>query len=90
MAITQRPITEAALTEPAADDPLWKTTDSWFIFGSEDHNIPAGAHRIMAERASARRTVEIPGASHAVGVSHAAETATLILDAARSPRPVEA
>jgi hypothetical protein len=32
-------------------------------------NIPEGAHRIMAERASAKHIVEIAGASHVVGVS---------------------
>jgi pimeloyl-ACP methyl ester carboxylesterase len=90
MAVTQRPVSEAALTDPSGPDPLWKTTDTWFIFGDEDHNIPVGAHRIMAERAGARRTLEIAGASHAVGVSRAAETATLILEAARSRSPVEA
>jgi len=90
MAVTQRPITEAALTGPAADNPLWETTDSWFIFGSKDHNIPAGAHRIMAERAGAKHIVEIAGASHAVGVSRAAETAKVILEAAHSRSPVEA
>jgi pimeloyl-ACP methyl ester carboxylesterase len=89
MAVTQRPITEAALNELAADHPLWKATASWFIFGSDDHNIPAGSHRIMAERAHAAQTVEISGASHAVGVSHPMETATLILDAARSPSPLK-
>jgi pimeloyl-ACP methyl ester carboxylesterase len=36
----------------------------------------------MAERADARRVVEIPGASHAAGVSHPQETAELILEAA--------
>ena len=70
MAVTQRPVTEAALIEPAGDRPLWRTTPSWFIFGGADRNIPAGAHRVMAERAGARRTVEIAGASHVVGVSH--------------------
>jgi hypothetical protein len=38
----------------------------------------------MAERANPKSTQEIPGASHAVGVSHAAETAKMILEAARS------
>ena len=36
----------------------------------------------MAERASARRTIEIPGASHAITVSRPAETAQLIVEAA--------
>ena len=35
----------------------------------------------MAERAGARRTVEIPGASHVVGVSHPEEVASTVLDA---------
>ena len=86
MAITQRPITEAALFEPSGGHPLWRSVPSWFIFGELDHNIPAGAHRIMAERADAKRTVEVPGASHVVGVSHAAETAQLILGATGIPR----
>jgi pimeloyl-ACP methyl ester carboxylesterase len=84
MAVAQRPVTEAALSEPSGDDPLWKQVPSWFIFGAEDRNIPVGAHQIMAERASARGTLEIPGASHVVGVSHADETAEMILEAARS------
>jgi pimeloyl-ACP methyl ester carboxylesterase len=82
MAITQRPIAEAALFEPSGDRPLWRSVPSWFVFGELDHNIPAGAHRIMAERAGAKRTIEIAGASHVVGVSHPRDTAQLILEAA--------
>ena len=84
MGVTQRPITEAALTGPSGDAPLWKHVPSWFIFGDQDRNIPVGAHRIMAERAGSKRTVEIPGASHVVGVSHPGETAEIIFEAARS------
>ena len=36
----------------------------------------------MAERARARHTIEIPGASHAVAVAHPGTTAHLILEAA--------
>ena len=82
MAVTQRPVTQEALFEPSGSASLWRTVPSWFLFGELDHNIPAGAHRIMAERAGARRTVEIPGASHVVGVSHPEETAALVLEAA--------
>ncbi len=81
MAVTQRPVTEAALSEPSGDRPLWRTVPSWFVFGELDRNIPAGAHRIMAERAGARRTVEIAGASHVVGITHAQGTAEMILEA---------
>src|SRR5205085_12329932 len=84
MAVTQRPITEAALFEPSGDHPLWRSVPSWFIFGDLDHNIPVGAHRIMAERAGARRTLEIAGASHGVGVSHPGETAQLVLETAHA------
>jgi len=90
MAVTQRPVAQAALFEPSGDAPLWRTVPSWFVFGELDHNIPAGAHRIMAERAGSRRTVEITGASHVVGMSHPAETVQIILEAATAAAPVGA
>ncbi len=90
MAVAQRPVTEAALFEPSGDTPLWRTVPSWFLFGELDRNIPAGAHRIMAERAGSRRTVEIAGASHVVGMSHPTETAQIILEAASAAAPVSA
>ena len=36
----------------------------------------------MAKRAGAHRTIEVPGASHAITVSHPDATAHLILEAA--------
>ncbi len=81
MAVTQRPVTQEALFEPSGDQALWRSVPSWFVFGELDRNIPAGAHRIMAERAGARRTVEIPGASHVVGISHPDEVAGMVRDA---------
>jgi hypothetical protein len=56
MAVTQRPILESALNE-LSGEPAWKTIPSWFLFGTEDKNIPAAAQRFMAERAGSRRTV---------------------------------
>lgn len=88
LAVTQRPIAEAALSEELVGEPLWKTVPSWFVYGDLDLNIPAGAHRIMAERAGAVRTVEIPGASHVVGVSHPGPTADLVTEAARASQRV--
>ena len=58
---------------------------SWFLIGEEDRNIPAVLQRFMAERAGARRTLEIPGASHAVAVSQPRRRAELILEAAALP-----
>jgi pimeloyl-ACP methyl ester carboxylesterase len=81
MAAGQRPCTELALNE-ASGAPAWKNIPSWFIFGELDKNIPAAAHRFMAERAGARATIELKGASHAIGVSYADSVAEMILRAA--------
>jgi pimeloyl-ACP methyl ester carboxylesterase len=82
MAVTQRPATQEALTEPSAENPLWKTVPSWFQIGELDLIIPPALQHYMAERAGAQRTVEIPGASHVSLVSHPEATAHLILEAA--------
>ena len=84
MATTQRPGTQEGLVEPSGERPLWRELPSWFLTGEEDHIIPPALQRHMAERAGARRTIEIPGASHAALVSHPDETARLILEAAAS------
>jgi pimeloyl-ACP methyl ester carboxylesterase len=81
MAATQRPILASAF-DGAAVDPLWRSVPSWFMFGELDRNIPVAVHRFMAERAGARRTVEIAGASHVAGMSHPQELVDLILEAA--------
>lgn len=81
MAATQRPVTELDLNDHAGE-PAWKRIPSWFIFGDADRNIPVEAHRFMAERAGARRTVEVEGASHVVGMSHPDALTALIIEAA--------
>src|SRR5918992_129321 len=81
MAATQRPVTQEALVELSGDHSLWKQVPSWFILGEEDRNIPKALEHYMAERAGARRTIEIPGASHAVPVAPPGTTAGLILEA---------
>jgi pimeloyl-ACP methyl ester carboxylesterase len=85
MAATQRPATQEALTEPSGERPLWREVPSRFLIGAEDRNIPAALQRFMAERAGARNTIEIPGASHAISVSQPKVTADLILEAAAVP-----
>lgn len=81
MAVTQRPIAEAALGE-ASGEPAWRGVPSWFIFGTADKNIPAEALRFMADRAGSKKTVAIEGASHVVMVSHPQAVAQLIMKAA--------
>jgi pimeloyl-ACP methyl ester carboxylesterase len=84
MAATQRPVAQTALEEPAGDRPLWEKIPSSFVFGDSDLSIPPAALRWMAERADARQTVELAGASHALSVSRPSETAEVLLQ----PRPV--
>ncbi|WP_409316740.1 alpha/beta fold hydrolase [Pseudomonas sp. KCJK9016] len=81
MAATQRPVTEAALNE-AASEPAWKTIPSWFVYGDKDKNIPPQAMAFMAERAHAKKTVVVRGASHVVMVSNPKAVASLIETAA--------
>jgi pimeloyl-ACP methyl ester carboxylesterase len=82
MEATQRPGTQEGLVEPSGEHPLWKRVPSWFLIGEDDHIIPAALQRYMAERAGARRTVEIPGASHVALIAHPEATAQMILEAA--------
>lgn len=81
MAATQRPVTEAALTE-GASAPAWKTLPSWVLVATEDRNIPAEVQSFMAERAKA--TVVTVSASHAVSVSRPGDVARLINEAAQA------
>jgi pimeloyl-ACP methyl ester carboxylesterase len=82
MAATQRPVTQAALTEPLpAETPAWKTIPSWCVFSDQDLNIPVAEHRAGAERANARVAREVPGGSHALSVSQPLAVAETILDA---------
>ena len=88
MAVTQRPVLEAALNE-AVTAAAWKRIPSWFLFGELDKNIPVALHRFMAERAGSRRTVELKGGSHSVGIPEAGQVVELIREAASSGRAQE-
>jgi pimeloyl-ACP methyl ester carboxylesterase len=82
-AATQRPFNSVALTE-ASGEPAWKTIPSWFISPELDRAIPLETFRFMAERANARESIEIAGASHALPVSQPQAVADVILRAAAS------
>ncbi|MFJ8622128.1 alpha/beta fold hydrolase [Kitasatospora sp. NPDC093550] len=81
MAAKQRPIAQAALTEPATG-AAWQTTPSWSVVTTQDLNIPAAVQRFMSERAHAH-TTEV-AASHSVAVSHPRLVADVIEQAARA------
>lgn len=80
-AAAQRPITDIAFGE-AATAPAWKTIPAWFVYGDHDTAIPPKLHAWMAERAHAKETVVVKGASHVVMISHPASVAKVIEDAA--------
>jgi pimeloyl-ACP methyl ester carboxylesterase len=81
MAAGQRPVTEAALNEPATE-PAWKSIPSWHIYGDQDRNIPPRAMEFMAQRAKSRQTEVVRGASHVVMVSNPKAVAAMIERAA--------
>ncbi|MGC5287647.1 alpha/beta fold hydrolase [Micromonospora sp. DT231] len=83
MARTQRPITEKALGDGLTGDPAWRSLPSWFVFGDADNNIPAAAHRFMAERAQPRGQREVAGGSHAMVVARPSEVTETIIEAVR-------
>ena len=82
MAATQRPVTLAALSEALpTETPAWSQHPSWFVIGDQDLNIPAELQRFEAERAGAKGTTEVAGASHAVSVSAPDPIVATVLDA---------
>jgi pimeloyl-ACP methyl ester carboxylesterase len=82
MGATQRPATEAALSAPLPTDlPAWREVPSWFVFGDQDLVIPVALHRFMAERAGAKASRELAGASHALSVSEPETVTATILEA---------
>lgn len=85
MAATQRPVTQAALSEALPTPrPAWKDIPSWHVFGDQDLNIPVAVHRAGAARSASRGTHEIAGASHAVAVSQPEAVAATIAEAGRA------
>lgn len=85
MAATQRPVAQAALQE-ASGEAAWKRLPSYMIYGSADRNIPPAVMEFMAQRAHARKAIAIPGASHAVMVSHPDQVSELIEFAAQDSK----
>ena len=86
MGATQRPVTETALSDGLPTDaPAWRHLPSWFVFGDRDLNIPVELQRFMAERAGAKSSRELAGASHALSVSEPEAVTATILEAVADP-----
>lgn len=81
MAAVQKPIAGRCF-EDKVTKPAWKSKPTWYQVSEDDRMIPPEAERWMAERMGAT-TISLP-ASHASLVSHPAEIAKLIMDAAQT------
>jgi pimeloyl-ACP methyl ester carboxylesterase len=79
LAVTQQPLTTAALSEPSST-PAWKTIPSWAIIGTADHAIPPAELTFMANRAHSHITV-IKGAPHVSMISNPGAVTDVILKA---------
>jgi pimeloyl-ACP methyl ester carboxylesterase len=75
----QRPITYAALSEPAGEQ-AWTTLPSWYVAGTQDHSIDIETQRFMAERAGS--TLTEVDASHLSMVAEPETVTDVIKDAA--------
>jgi pimeloyl-ACP methyl ester carboxylesterase len=78
MAATQRPIAEAAFSEPSGP-AAWKDLPSWAVVATGDKAAGADVIRSMAERAGAKIT-EVEG-SHVIMISQPRVVADVILEA---------
>jgi pimeloyl-ACP methyl ester carboxylesterase len=65
--------------------PAWRSKPSWMLVAGSDRTINPDLERWYATRAGSHK-VEVPGASHAVYVSHPKEVAALIEEAAQHVR----
>ena len=67
MAVSQRPLSAAALTEPATAAG-WKSLPSWYLVSEQDNAIPPDCERFTARRAGA--VTESVAGSHAAFIAH--------------------
>jgi pimeloyl-ACP methyl ester carboxylesterase len=82
LATVQNPASKKGCFGVPITAPAWKSKPSWFLVSTEDRLINPDLQRFMAKRMGA--TVKTVPSSHASLISHPAETASLILEAARS------
>lgn len=75
----QKPLNVKAFTQKSGP-PAWKQKPSWYVVSSNDQMIPPAAEQFFAQRMGA--TVRTVPASHLAIVSHAAEIADTIMQAA--------
>jgi pimeloyl-ACP methyl ester carboxylesterase len=81
LAITQRPVTYGALTEPSLT-PAWRSIPSWYEIGTRDKVIPATVQRQMAMTIGAH--IRTAPTGHLPMVSHPGDV-TATIEAAAAP-----
>lgn len=81
LAASQRPVAGSVFTETVPSSAP-ASIPAYAVIPTGDRAIPPAAERFMAFRADAR-VVEIAGASHLVALSHSAEVARVIEEAAQ-------
>jgi pimeloyl-ACP methyl ester carboxylesterase len=79
MAVSQRPLSAAALTEKATAAG-WKNLPTWYMVSEQDNAIPPDCERFMAKRMNAN-VESVSGGSHAAFIAHPDIAASLILKA---------
>ena len=79
MAVSQRPLSAAALTEKATVAG-WKDLPTWYMVSEQDNAIPPDCERFMAKRMNAD-VESVTGGSHAAFIAHPDIAASLILKA---------
>jgi pimeloyl-ACP methyl ester carboxylesterase len=82
MAVSQRPLSAAALTEKATAAG-WKDLPAWYMVSEQDNAIPPDCERFMAKRMNAS-TESVSGGSHAAFIARPDIAAGLILKAIKS------
>lgn len=80
MAVSQVPTADSAF-HAVIQKPAWRIKPSWYVVAGADRIINPDLERMYAKRAGSKK-IEVAGASHSVFISHPAEVAGLIMDAA--------
>jgi pimeloyl-ACP methyl ester carboxylesterase len=82
MAVSQRPLSAAAFTEPASDAVGWRDIPSWYLVSEHDNAIPPDCERFMAQRMNA--VTESVDGSHVAFIAQPDVASGLILKALAS------
>jgi pimeloyl-ACP methyl ester carboxylesterase len=88
MAVSQRPLSAAALTEQATVAG-WKNLPAWYLLSEQDQAISPDCQRFMAKRMNAN-VESVSGGSHAAFIAHPDVAASVILRAIETTRGPQA